>query len=151
MTLTNLLKSFQELENLSREFENIFGNIPSPFRAAFLPLRSARMYPLINVTEDKDAVYVEALAPGLDIDNLEITVVGNTLRIAGEKQALSEEISDEAFHRAERGAGRFIRTFELPVEVDSDKVSAEYVNGLLKITLPKAEEAKPKLISVKVK
>jgi HSP20 family protein len=146
----------RDLEALRNEVERAFegfgvGHWSFPFsRVSFLPGRSARDYPLVNVSEDQDHVYVEALAPGLNAENLEITVLKNALRIAGEKQALSEEIKPEAFHRNERSAGKFVRTIELPTEVQADNVAAEYKNGLLLVSLPKTEEAKPKQITVKV-
>ncbi|HOJ34636.1 MAG TPA: Hsp20/alpha crystallin family protein [Candidatus Hydrogenedentes bacterium] len=146
----------RELESLRREMERAFENFGADFgihpwfRTAFLPGRAARAYPMLNISEDRDAVYVEALAPGLDTETLEISVLNNRLRIAGEKQALSKDIKPEAFHRSERSAGRFVRTIDLPTEVDAEKVTAEYKNGMLLITLPKAEAAKPKQITVKV-
>jgi len=146
----------RELEALRREveraFENYSGNRPGGplWSSAFLPGRAARAYPLLNLSEDKDHVYVEALAPGIDPDSLEVTVLNNTLRLAGEKQAISEAIKPEAFHRSERSAGAFVRTVTLPAEVDGSKVEAGYRDGLLRISLPKAEAAKPKQISVTV-
>lgn len=144
----------RELDALRREIEHIFedfGTWTWPFsRTAFLPGLSARSYPLLNVGEDKDNVYVEALAPGANPDTLEISVLDNTLRIAGEKPSLSPDIKPEAFHRNERSAGRFVRTMTLPVQIDREKISAQYKNGLLLLTLPKAEAAKPKQITVSV-
>lgn len=146
--------AWKELEALRNEVERAFGGMSSPRNgctpAAFLPGRSARAYPLVNMSEDTEKVYIEALAPGLDAHTLEVTVVRDTLRIAGEKQALSPEIKPEAFHRNERSAGKFVRTVSLPSEVDSEKVSAEYKDGLLRITLAKAEAAKPKQIAITV-
>ena len=144
---------FRELEALRREIDRAFEGF-GPWRpfthAAFVPGRATRVYPLLNVSEDKENLYVEALAPGLDPGFLEVSVQHGTLRIAGEKQALSQDIKPEAFHRNERSAGKFIRTVDLPAEVDSERVSADYRNGLLLITLPKTEAAKPKRIPVSV-
>ncbi len=145
---------FRELDDLRRQVERAFeeftGDWRPRFTSAFLPGMSARSYPLINLNEDSDSYHVTALAPGLDAESLEISVLDNTLRIAGEKQAINKEIRPEAYHRNERGAGRFVRTITLPTPVKSDGVTAEYTDGLLKLTLPKVEEAKPKRIEVKV-
>jgi HSP20 family protein len=145
---------FRELEALRREVERAFeeySNGDRPGRwTSFLPGAATRVYPLLSTSEDKDNIYVEALAPGLDPDSIEISVLRDTLRIAGQKTPITTDIKPEAFHRSERGAGRFVRTLTLPTEVDSDKVKAEYKNGLLLLTLPKHEKAKPKQIAVKV-
>jgi HSP20 family protein len=145
---------FAGMEALRREIDRAFDNVgrrtgPLP-RAAFLPGRAARQYPLVNLHEDKDSLYVEALAPGADPNSLNLSVVRNTLTISGEKRRTPSEVRSEAFHRNERAAGRFVRTIELPVEVDEERVGADYRNGLLLITLPKAERAKPKQINVQV-
>jgi HSP20 family protein len=147
---------WQELEALRRDVERAFDDFGLSSRTwplsrvSFLPGSSARAYPLLNLSEDKDNVYVEALAPGIDTGTLEISVVRDTLRIAGEKQSISSDVKPEAFHRNERSAGKFVRTVDLPAEVNGDKVTAEYKNGLLLVVLPKVEAAKPKQISVKV-
>ena len=145
---------FREMDALRREMDRVFrdwGYLSTPlFRAAFLPGRAARNYPMINLNEDKDAFYVEALAPGVEPSSLEVTVVHNTLTISGEKKPAGADANPEAFHRAERAAGKFVRTVDLPKEVDDKRISADYKNGLLLITLPKAEKAKPKQITVKV-
>jgi HSP20 family protein len=120
----------------------------APFRRPFLPGRAARAYPLVNVSEDADALYVIALAPGLDPTAIQLTVQDNRLTIAGEKQRLAAEIQPEAFHRSERAAGKFVRTVPLPIDVEHEQVRADYKNGLLVVTLPKAEKAKPKQIPV---
>lgn len=149
-----LLNPFQEMEALRHEIDRAFeefglGAGPS-VRAAFLPGRLARGYPLMNLHEDADNLYVEAMAPGIDPEALNLTVVRNTLTVSGEKKRAPGEIKPEAFHREERAGGKFVRTITLPVEIDEVKVKAEYKDGLLLITLPKAEEAKPKQISVNV-
>ncbi len=134
---------------IDRAFED-FGLRTSPFRTAFLPGRTGRRYPLVNVYEDKDALYAEALTPGVNPESLNVSVVRNTLTVSGEKQATVNGVKAEAFHRNERGAGQFTRTVELPLEVDPSGVVANYNDGILRITLPKAEEAKPQQISVNV-
>ncbi len=77
-------------------------------------------------------------------------MVHNTLTIAGEKKNASPNLKPEAFHRQERASGKFVRTVTLPVEIEDGKIRAEYRNGLLLITMPKAEKTKPKQIAVQV-
>jgi HSP20 family protein len=145
--------AWQELDTLRHDINRAFdgfGFREPFFRTAFLPGREARRYPLINMYEDKEALYVEALAPGVDPASMELTVVGNVLTITGEKYRVPEAIKPESYHRSERATGRFVRSIELPTEVDEDKVQADYRNGLLVVTLPKSERVKPKQINVKV-
>lgn len=142
------------MEALRREIDRAFENAgfgTEPFsRVAFLPGRAARRYPLINLHEDGEALYIEALAPGVEPASLDLSVLRHTLTITGEKKRLAGDIKPEAFHRSERATGRFVRTVELSIEVDADRVQADYRNGLLVITLPKAERARPKQINVQV-
>ena len=142
------------LETFRRELDRGFdeaGTRNEPFfRTAFLPGRAARHYPLTNFYEDKDALYLEALAPGVDPATLDVSVMGNTLSIAGEKRRVAGDVKPEAFHRSERATGKFVRHLQLPVEVDEHKVRADYKDGLLMVTLPKAERVKPKHIAVQV-
>jgi len=145
----------RELDSLRREVERAFESFGPDqptmpfFRAPFL-LGTARTFPLVNMTEDKDKLYIEALAPGLNTENIDITAVDGALRISGEKMPLAPGIKTEALHRNEREAGKFVRTIAIPVEIDADKIGAQYKDGLLCITLPKAEQAKPKQITVNV-
>ncbi len=147
---------FHEVDERLRELERLLtatAGTSTPReawrRSSFLPGRSARNYPLINLADDRDNIYVEALAPGVDPQTLELTAVRNTLTIAGEKPNPCN-LPQEAFHRCERAAGKFVRTIELPVEVDSGRITAKYTDGLLLITIPKAEAAKPRQIQVTV-
>ena len=145
---------WHDIEALRRDIDRAFNNVgqtngPS-FRSAFLPGRAARQYPLVNLSEDGDHLYVEALAPGVDPTTIDVAVMRNVLTLSGEKRRLPEELKPEAIHRSERAAGKFVRNIELPVEIDSDHVKAEYKHGLLMVTLPKAAVAKPKQINVSV-
>jgi HSP20 family protein len=145
-----------EMARMRREIDRILGDDrPSswtfPFsRISFLPGRAARAYPLINISEDHDNIYVDALAPGLEPEALSVSVSGDQLIISGEKKSLPKDIKSEYVHRNERSTGQFARSLSLSVGVESDKVQANYANGVLKITLPKMETAKPKQIQVKV-
>jgi HSP20 family protein len=145
---------FREMEDLRREIDRAFegfatGRALDARRAAFLPGYGARRYPLVNLYEDNDNVVVEALAPGINPQTLDLSVQGTTLTISGEKPASGEK-APEAYHRCERSAGKFVRTVTLPHAVDDSVVSATYKHGLLLVTLPKHESAKPKQISVTV-
>jgi HSP20 family protein len=122
------------------------------FRSAFLPGRAAREYPLVNLYQDQDIVFVEALAPGADASSFKLSVTGNTLTISGEKRRTAAEVKPEHFHREERAAGKFVRSIEIPVEVEVDDnyLKAEYTNGLLLIQLAKSEKTKPRQINVQI-
>src|SRR6266487_3583042 len=108
---------WQTLDTLRREIDRVFNETGSrsepSFRTAFLPGQAARRYPLINLYEDKDEVYVEALAPGVDPETMQLSVVGNTLSITlsitGEKRRVAGDVKPEAFHRSERATGKFVR------------------------------------------
>ncbi|HNZ49163.1 MAG TPA: Hsp20/alpha crystallin family protein [Candidatus Hydrogenedentes bacterium] len=145
---------FQQLQAIRNEMERVFEQYTPSSRAyarsAFLPSLGARRYPLVNIREDQDKIYVEALAPGLNPGSIEVSVLRDQLRLSGEKAAINPDVKAEAWHRNERGAGRFVREISLPAEVDGDKVTAAYKNGLLLLTLPKHEAAKPRQISVQV-
>jgi HSP20 family protein len=110
-------------------------------------LTSAGVFPLINLTEDKDAFYVRAELPGITADSLNIQVVGRNLTISGER-TIAAEGKEARYHRREREAGGFSRVIGLPGDIDPDRVSASMTNGLLTVTLSKSEASKPKQITV---
>ncbi|MDT8442758.1 MAG: Hsp20/alpha crystallin family protein [Desulfuromonadales bacterium] len=144
---------FKEMDQLHREIDGLFNgyNRGRLFGPAFEPGLGLRHYPKINLRDDEENVYVEALLPGVDPDKLDMNILGNTLTLAGERAAADPADEKCTWHRRERGIGKFMRTIELPVEIVADKVKAECRNGLLRVTMPKAAEAKPKKISVKVR
>jgi HSP20 family protein len=134
---------------IDRAFTTVFSDSDRVSPMAFLPARAARAYPLLNLSEDQDHVYVQALAPGLNPESLNVSLHKNNLSIAGEKLA-PEGVNAEAFHRNERAASKFMRSIELPTDVDSSRIEALYQDGLLTITLPKSQETRPRQITVNI-
>jgi len=104
--------------------------------------------PAINIWEDEHAVFAEADFPGLSLEKMEVFVTeGDQLTIQGERNPIKPE--GAVWHRQERGFGQFLRQVTLPSFVDADKVEAKYEQGVLKLTMPKSEAAKPRKIIVK--
>ena len=106
--------------------------------------------PAVDIAEHDDQFVVKAELPGVNKDDVKITLENNILTIHGEKKQ-EKETKKENYHRVERSYGSFQRSFTLPTTVKSNKIDASYKDGVLQISLPKAEEAKPKQIEVKVK
>lgn len=143
----------REMSQMQRDMDEVlrgFG-LGRLFGPAFEPALGLRSWPRINLREDGDHLYVEALLPGGDPDKIDMNVLGNTLTLSGERLPADAGGNGRTWHRRERGTGRFLRTIDLPVEIDSERVKAEYRNGLLCVTLPKAEAAKPKKVSIAVR
>jgi HSP20 family protein len=105
--------------------------------------------PAIDVAEEKDNYVVKAELPGLSKDDVSVTLEDNYLTIRGEKKPESED-KGANYHHKERTYGSFSRTIGLPTTVDAQKISAQFKDGVLQVTLPKSEAAKPKQIEVKV-
>jgi HSP20 family protein len=106
--------------------------------------------PAVDMYDKKDEIVVKAEVPGVEKENISISLTDNTLTIKGEIKK-EEEVKEEDYYYAERSYGSFSRTLTLPAKVQADKVKASFKNGVLEIHLPKAEEAKPKEIKVEVK
>jgi HSP20 family protein len=136
---------FGELEEMRRDMERLFDSM-----TGYSGLRTAGVFPAINVTDDGEALSVRAELPGIKTDDLDIRMENDTLTIAGERELASEDDA-VSYHRREREWGAFRRSFSLPARVDSDKVEARYLDGILTITLPKAAEARPKQIPVQAR
>ena len=131
-----------ELHRMRQQLDRLFENVDAPHRQV-----TAGVFPLVNLTEDKDGYYVRAELPGVKAEELDIQVTANNLSISGERK-ITAESEDAKYHRREREAGTFSRMIGLPGEVDTDKVDANLANGILTISIPKAEIAKPKQITV---
>ncbi len=106
--------------------------------------------PSLDLSESEDEYLIEMEAPGLEPDDLEVTLSDNTLTLKGEKSR-EEEYEDRDYHRTERRFGTFTRQVHLPDVANEDEVEAEYERGILRISVPKAPEAQTKEISVNVK
>ena len=106
--------------------------------------------PVCDIFEDKDGIRIVAEIPGVKPQDVKLSLENNTLTIRGEKKQVMEEKAEQV-HRYERAYGVFERSFSLPTTVDPETVEAEYNNGLLTVTLPKVERAKPREIQVKAR
>ena len=104
----------------------------------------------IDMYQTEGNIVVKASLPGIEPDGIDISITGNTLTIKGEHKA-DKETKEEDYLRKEHRYGVFIRSVTIPVEVKSDKAEAMYENGILTLTIPKAEQVKPKAIKVKTK
>ncbi len=105
--------------------------------------------PAVDVLETKDGLQLTAELPGIDPKNVEVTVENGVLSLRGER-SFEKAAEGETYHRVERVYGTFERSFTLPTSVDPDKIKAQFKNGLLTLTIPKREEAKPKPIKIQV-
>ena len=133
--------------DLSRDANRLFdsfrgnGNGEAPLPAAFRPS--------VDIAENNDEYVVTADLPGIDREDLDVTVADGRLTIRGERRQNGESTTGPT-RRVERVYGTFTRSFELPAEVKADHIAATYRDGVLSVTVPKAEEAKPKQIEVKI-
>ncbi len=137
-------RMWPELGQLRREMDRLFNTLGDPWGA---PLARTSSFPAVNVWEDGDRLCLEAEIPGVEPDDLDLQVVADELTIKGHLGPLEER--NLTYHRQERGTGDFTRLVRLPVEIDADKVGAVLKDGVLTLTLPKAEVARPRKITVK--
>jgi HSP20 family protein len=110
--------------------------------------RGAGVFPPVNISQDTDNFYLRAEIPGVDPEALAVSAVRNRVSLAGKREIQSEH-ERVSYHRKERAGGFFNRTLTLPTEVDAQRVEARYADGILTLTLPKAEAAKPRQITVR--
>jgi HSP20 family protein len=136
---------FADFEHLRRELQLL---LDSPSGPARYGTAGSGVFPPMNVTQDADSFYVRAEVPGITASELSISAVKNRLSIAGRRE-IPNEHERASYHRKERPEGSFNRTLTLPTEIDVERIDARYSDGILTLHLPKAEAAKPRLISVK--
>ncbi len=136
-----------DINTLHREIDHMFNHL---FRGDVVEDSTTSSWlPPVDISEQENEYLVHVELPGVDKNDVKINVANSILTIKGEKKTVREEKGKN--HRVERSYGTFQRSFTLPTSIKADKIEASYENGVLLVTLPKVEEAKPKEIEVKVK
>lgn len=135
---------FQELGRIQRQMDRLMRGMAGTERYP----RRVGVYPLVNISEDPDHIYVRAELPGVSPEELDITIQDQQLILRGQRKIATEE-KDVNYHRRERESGFFRRILRLPAQVDPNKVEAACKDGILTITLAKPEVVKPRQITVK--
>src|SRR5688572_63875 len=135
---------FADLDGVRRDMQRLLDAVAGETSGE----AGAGVFPPLNITQDDDNFYVRAEIPGIDPNELSISAVRNRVSLAG-KREIAREQERVSYHRKERAEGSFNRTLTLPTEVDAERVDARYADGILTLTMPKAEEAKPRQITVR--
>ena len=140
--------TFRDLRTLQEEVNRLFtGNAARAFDDEGIARGS--WSPSVDIYENKDQIVLEAELPGMKREDFDLSVENNVITLRGERHFEKKDETDN-YHRVERAYGTFVRSFALPGSVEPDKVAAEYNDGLLTITIPKREEAKPKTVKINV-
>jgi HSP20 family protein len=147
MTVLTRWEPFREFSTLQDRMNRLFRETQGNSQEE--PLTSSSFAPAVDVYEDEHNVTLKIEVPGIDEKDIDVRIENNTLTVHGERKIEKEE-KEENYRRVERQYGSFTRTFNLPPTVDAEKVQADYDKGVLKVTLPKKAEAKPKQIKVNV-
>lgn len=132
---------WDELHQMRQQLEQMFDEAPGQ-------RVSAGVFPLVNLTEDKNNYYVRAELPGVKANELDIQATANNISISGERK-IAAEGENARYHRREREAGTFSRVIGLPGDINTDQVDAKLENGILNVVIAKAEASKPKQITIK--
>lgn len=133
------LDPWSEFQRIENEMNRVLSRYVSP---------STSDFPAVNIWADGEQALVTTEIPGIDSDKIDISVIGKTLMIKGSREPEKPD-EESSYHRRERWYGQFTKTIELPFNIEADKVSAKFSNGILTIRLPRAEAEKPKKISIK--
>ena len=139
---------FDELEALQEDVNRVFrGQARDAAGGRGRAWRRRPTYPLMNVWSSADGMVIDVELPGVDPNDVDISVVGDQLTVQG-KVNVKEAAEGETYYRRERPAGEFLRTLQLPFRADTSAVKANYRKGVLRITVPRSEEEKPKRIQI---
>ena len=136
----------RELEKLRREMDRLFERL-GEWRPFFWRGEEGEWLPAIDLSETAKEIIVKAELPGMDPEDIDVTLTGNTVKIQGERKQEKEE-EGENFHKVERSYGAFVRTIQLPVEVDPDNVKATYKKGVLTLRMPKTKAETMKKVEI---
>ena len=142
----------KELEEMRKDMDRLFDEFFSPVtrrRKGWLKPEMGVIVPNIEMYDRKNEIVLKAELPGVDKENIDLTITKDSITLKGEVKK-EEEIKEEDYYASERSYGSFTRTIALPAEVDSEKSKASFKNGVLEIVLPKREDAKPKEIKIEV-
>ncbi|MCY2976759.1 MAG: Hsp20/alpha crystallin family protein [Planctomycetota bacterium] len=139
------LSNRDSLSSLRKEMDDLVTNFWGATPTTWL---SGHLSPAVDLSEKENAFVMKVDIPGLESKDLNVQVHGNTVTVSGQRQE-DKETKDKTFYRMERRQGSFSRSVNLPSNINEDEVAAEYVSGVLTLTLPKAESSKAKKIAVK--
>jgi HSP20 family protein len=140
---------FREMEEMQNRMAALFGRRLPIKDAGEEAIALTEWSPAIDISEDDKEYTIKAELPGVNKEDVRVTVEGGVLSVSGERRAEKEE-KNKKYHRIERSYGSFMRSFTLPEGAAGDKVTADFKDGVLHIHLPKDEKAKPKSIDVKI-
>ena len=139
----DVTSAMEDFERARRQMDRLL----SVFTGGVSTTEASGVFPPLVVSEDGEKIYVEAEIPGIKAEDLDISVVGRTLTLSGERKP--EETINVTYHRRERKWGSFRKALTLPDDVNADAIQAECKNGVLMLVLPKAEHVKPRKIAIK--
>ena len=137
---------FRDIVTLREKMNRLFEDAVTA-RGEERDMMSSTWAPSVDIYETKDSLILTAEVPGIDENNIEIKIEDNTLSLSGERN-FEKETKEENYHRIERSYGSFYRSFTIPRHVDQEEIKAEHDNGVLRITMPKKPESKPKTVKV---
>ncbi|GAB4291560.1 MAG: Hsp20/alpha crystallin family protein [Myxococcota bacterium] len=138
-----------QVSDIDRMFERMFDDFWSTGLRKGIEDKMVAWSPSVDIEELEDKIVVRADLPGMERNEIKVSVEKDTLSISGERKTMSEE-KNERYTRVERSYGSFCRTFALPTNVEAAKIEAVYKDGVLTLTLPKKEKEQPKLVEIKV-
>ncbi|MEA1947284.1 MAG: Hsp20/alpha crystallin family protein [Thermodesulfobacteriota bacterium] len=137
----------RELFGLHNSINRMFDNFISPTVRSDEALSVRGWNPVVDIYENEENIVITAELPGVDKKDMTVDVKGRVLTLKGERST-DNEVKEDKYYRQERCYGKFERCFTLPVEIDPEKIKADYKDGVLKIDIPKAEESKPKQVTI---